>query len=149
VIERRVLPRPDGSVVYELTDYGQELEHIVLALGRWGARTLGEPGPQDVVTVDSLIVAMRSTFRPEAARGDDVSYELHVGEVVLHIRVENGALRVAEGALPDPDLVIETGPAIRALMAAELGPAQAIADGSVRLTGDPALLTRFAETFRI
>jgi DNA-binding HxlR family transcriptional regulator len=149
VIERRVLPRPDGSVVYELTDYGQELEHIVLALGRWGARTLGEPGPQDVVTVDSLIVAMRSTFRPEAARGDDVSYELHVGEVVLHIRIENGALRVAEGTLPDPDLVIETGPAIRALMAAELGPAQAIADGSVRLTGDPALLTRFAETFRI
>jgi DNA-binding HxlR family transcriptional regulator len=149
VIERRVLPRPDGSVVYELTDYGQELEHIVLALGRWGARTLGEPSPQDVVTVDSLIVAMRSTFRPEAARGDDVSYELHVGEVVLHIRIENGALRVAEGTLPDPDLVIETGPAIRALMAAELGPAQAIADGSVRLTGDPALLTRFAETFRI
>ncbi len=54
VIQRRLLPRPQGSVVYELTDYGRELEDVVLRLGLWGARTLGQPRPDDVVTTDSL-----------------------------------------------------------------------------------------------
>jgi DNA-binding HxlR family transcriptional regulator len=39
VVRRRVLPRPDGSVVYELTDYGRELEDVVVSLDRWGARS--------------------------------------------------------------------------------------------------------------
>ena len=28
VVTRRVLPRPAGSIVYELTDYGRELEDV-------------------------------------------------------------------------------------------------------------------------
>jgi DNA-binding HxlR family transcriptional regulator len=66
VVRRRVLPRPSGAVVYELTDHGNALEDVVLRLGRWGAKSLGEPGPEDIVTVDSLVMAMRSTFHPEA-----------------------------------------------------------------------------------
>src|SRR5882724_9674006 len=34
---RRKLPPPAGSWVYELTDWGRELEPVVLALGRWGS----------------------------------------------------------------------------------------------------------------
>src|SRR3981081_3351856 len=30
VVHRRVLPRPAGSIVYELTEYGEQLEDIVL-----------------------------------------------------------------------------------------------------------------------
>jgi DNA-binding HxlR family transcriptional regulator/putative sterol carrier protein len=149
VVHRRVLPRPDGSVVYELTEYGQELEDIVLALGRWGARTLGEPEPHDVVTADSMIMAMRSTFRKQAAHGPAVGYELHVGEIVIHTRIDNGQLEVAEGPLPKADLVIETGPAIKSLITGEISPADAIADGTVRITGRPRLLTRFVELFHI
>src|SRR3712207_8023400 len=37
IVRRRVLPPPAASAVYELTPYGQELEDIVLRLGRWGA----------------------------------------------------------------------------------------------------------------
>src|SRR5215207_4227883 len=47
-IRRRVLPRPAGSVVYELTEYGAALEDSVLSLGRWGARALGEPQPGEI-----------------------------------------------------------------------------------------------------
>jgi DNA-binding HxlR family transcriptional regulator len=149
IVRRRVLPRPSGAVVYELTEYGAELEDVVLGLGRWGAKSMTEPGPDDIVTVDSLIMALRSTFRPEAAQGPDVGYELRVGPVVLHARVRDGRLEAAEGPLAGADLVIETGPAIKALMAGEVDPDDAIARGDVRLTGDPALLSRFAATFRI
>lgn len=149
IVRRRVLPRPSGAVVYELTEYGTELEDIVLRLGRWGAKALTQPGPEDIVTVDSMLMAMRATFHPEAAQGLTVSYELRMGPIVLHVRIDNGQLQVAPGALPEADLVIETGPAIKALMAGELSPADAIANGSVRLTGDPRLLSRFVETFHL
>jgi DNA-binding HxlR family transcriptional regulator len=149
VAQRRVLPRPSRAVVYELTEYGLELEGVVVELGRWGAKNLGDPRPDETITVDSLITALRSTFRPEASRGFRAGYEFRVGEIVLHARVDDGRVDVAEGSLPGADLAIEAGPGVRALMAGEVSPADAIANGIVRVTGAPELLTRFAEIFRI
>jgi len=149
VAQRRVLPRPSRAVVYELTEYGLELEAVVVELGRWGAKNLGDPRPDETITVDSLITALRSTFRPEASRGFRAGYELRVGEIVLHARVDDGRVEVAEGSLPGADLTIEAGPGIRAVMAGELSPADAIAGGTVHLMGDAELLSRFAEIFRI
>lgn len=45
VVHRCVLPRPDAGTAYELTDYGRELEEVVLRLGRWGSRSISPPGP--------------------------------------------------------------------------------------------------------
>jgi DNA-binding HxlR family transcriptional regulator len=149
VVRRRILPRPAASVVYELTEYGRDLEDVVLRLGRWGARSMTVPRPGEIVTPDAMVLAMRACFQPEAARGLNLRYQLHVGPIALFVRIDEGRLQVALGADADADLVIETGPAIRALMAGELPPEQAIADGHVRLTGDPALLDRFVELFTI
>jgi DNA-binding HxlR family transcriptional regulator len=149
VVRRRVLPRPATGVVYELTDYGQELEDVVLRLGLWGARSLGDPRPEEIVTTDSLILAFRATFRPEAARELQASYELKFGEIVVHACIDNGTLDTGEGPLDKADLVIETQGAFRPLLAGELSPGDAIQTGDVRLTGDPDLLTRFVEAFRI
>ncbi len=149
VVQRRVLPRPAGSIVYELTEHGGDLEEAVLALGRWGARSLGDPRPGEIITVDSVIMAMRTTFRPDAAKDLRASYELRLGDVILNMQIEDGSLRVAEGSLPEADLIIEAGPAIKTLMAREVTPAEAIANGLVRLTGNAELLERFVEMFRI
>ncbi|MDP9248632.1 MAG: helix-turn-helix transcriptional regulator, partial [Candidatus Dormibacteraeota bacterium] len=149
VLRRRVLPRPAAGVVYELTGYGQELEDIVLRLGLWGARSLGDPRPDDIVTTDSLILALRATFLPEAAGDLRAGYQLNLGDVVVHARIDQGSLEAGEGPLAGADLVIETGPAIRALLSGELSPGEAVQTGSVRLTGDPDLLTRFVEAFHI
>jgi DNA-binding HxlR family transcriptional regulator len=149
IVRRTVLPRPSGSVVYELTEYGSQLEDIVLQLGRWGAQKLGEPASDEIVTVESMIMAMRSTFRPEAAKGLSATYELRMGPIVLHMRIKKGKLDVGEGPLEGADAVIEAGPAIKAILAGEISPADALANGSVHLTGDPNLLNRFAEVFRI
>ena len=149
VARRRVLPRPARAVVYELTEYGLELEAVVAELGRWGAKNLGDPRADETITVDSLITALRTTFHPGAARGLRAGFELRVGEIVLHARVDDGHVDVAQGALPGADLAIEAGPGIRALMAGELTPAGAIENGTVHVTGNPELLARFAEIFRI
>lgn len=149
IVRRRVLPRPATSVVYELTEYGRELEATVIALGRWGAKSLGDVREGEAVTVDSLVMALRSTFRTDTARRVRATFELRLGDIVLHARVRDGALEVAEGSADAPDLIIETGPAMRALMAREISADEALRNGSVRLDGDAALLPLFAELFAI
>src|SRR3982074_612318 len=92
VVRRRVLPRPPGAVVSELPEYGSRLEDVVLRLGLWGAQSLGQPRPGEIMTADSMVLALRSTFVPEAANGLQVSYEFHLGEIVIHARVEDGTI---------------------------------------------------------
>jgi DNA-binding HxlR family transcriptional regulator len=160
-VVRRV-PLRNCGLVYELTPYGRQLEPIVLALGRWGFAQMGEPGPDDVVTADSLTMALRTAFRPDAAAAlPATDYELHVGEVTLRARVEADVLSVAQvapaaspvgGVAPTghPDVVLAAGPGIRQIISGELAPAEAIDSGVVHvLKGDAALLERFAATFHI
>lgn len=148
IVRRRLLPRPQG-VVYELTEYGRELEDIVLRFGLWGAKSLGEPRPDDVLSVDSLQLALRATFQPDAARKLRASFELRLGDVVVHALVDKGDLEVGEGPLGDADLTLETGPAIRRLMTGELSPREALKSKQARIAGKPELLDRFVEVFRI
>src|SRR5262245_14173677 len=149
VVERRLLPRPRGSVVYELTSYGRELEPIVLGLVLWGMRSLGEPRPGDTVNASGFLVGLQAAFRPEAARGLQSTFELHLDDLVVHARIDNGELTLGEGAPSDSDLAIETDTRLRDLMTGELSPADAVESGAVKLTGDPDLLTRFADVFRL
>jgi DNA-binding HxlR family transcriptional regulator len=149
VVRRRILPRPASSVVYELTEYGGELDEIVLLLGRWGAQSLGERRSDEIVTADSMIMALRTTFHPEAAHGLRAGYELPFGDIDIHARVDNGTLVTAAGPLPGADLVIEAGAPLRPLLAGDVSATTAIEQGLVRIEGDPALLAQFAEIFRI
>lgn len=149
VVRRRVRPRPEGSIVYELTAYGAELEDVLVRFGRWGAKSLGDPRPNEIVTTDSMVAGLRSTFRPDAAQGVHASYELRLGEIVLNACVDDGTVDVRCGPLPDADLTIEAGPQIRALMAGEITPREALRKGFVRVTGDADLLASFARIFRI
>lgn len=151
IVTRRVLPEPEpsGSVVYELTNYGRELDDIALRLGLWGARMLGDPRPEDVVTAASLIMAMRSTFRPQASYGFTASYEIHVGELVINCRVNDGTIEAGEGTLPAPDMVMEPGRWLRLLMTGEVSANDVIKNRSFPYTGNPALLVQFARFFHI
>jgi DNA-binding HxlR family transcriptional regulator len=149
VVRRRALPRPATGVGYELTEYGRELEDVVLRLGLWGARSMPEPRSEEVVTTDTVLLGLRSTFRPEAARDLQASYELRLGEIIVHARVDHGALEVDEGPLAEADLVLETDLALRLLMTGELSPGEAIKSGNLRITGKRKLLERFVDVFHI
>ena len=149
LVSRRLLERPAKGVVYELTEDGRALEEAVVALGRWGARHLGEPRPEETITQDSIATALLTTFRPQAARKATLTYLLRLGPVEVHAKIRNGAVTVGRGGVDKPDLVIESGPALRLLMAHEVTPTDAIARRLVRIAGNPKLLDRFVEMFRI
>src|SRR5918911_4085171 len=63
VVVRRRLPPPAASSVYELTDYGQDLVPILLALGRWGARTLAARPPGHTLRSEWLAVALKAFYQ--------------------------------------------------------------------------------------
>ena len=58
-------------------------------------------------------------------------------------------LEVEPGAAEKADLTIELAPGFRDLLAGELDPRIALADGSLRIAGDPALLDDFISTFHV
>jgi DNA-binding HxlR family transcriptional regulator len=149
IVRRRALARPERAIVYELTEYGAELEDVVIGLGRWGAKQLGDPRPDEVVTVDSMITAFRTTYQPKAAKGVHTSFELRMGDIVLHIKVDDGRIQVGAGPLADAQLKIEAGPAVKALLNREMTPAEAIKSGAVGLTGNKKLLSTFVDLFKI
>lgn len=157
-VVRRV-PLLNCGLVYELTPYGRSFEPIMLALGRWGFQAMGDPEEGDVVTADSLTMALRTAFQTDAAA--DAEYELHVGDVALRASVRDGELRVAQIAPPappvggrpprgEPDAVIVAGPGIRRLIGGDITPAEALAQDVVAVVrGDESLLDSFADTFHI
>src|SRR5258708_36541239 len=75
--------------------------------------------------------------------------QLHLGEIIIHARIDGPSITVAEGPLAGADLIIEAGPAVKDLMTGDVSPGEAIASGSVRLAGNEALLARFVELFHI
>jgi DNA-binding MarR family transcriptional regulator len=108
LVRRSIVPRPAAGVVYELTELGRELEDVVLRLGRWGARSLGQRRDDEIVTADSMQLALRALFCPSAAHKLRASYRLTTGSVVVHARIERGRLEVGAGPLPNADLALET-----------------------------------------
>lgn len=150
VVRRQDVLREEDQVVYELTPYGQAVEDVLLALSRWGAMALAAPRPEDILTEDALVMALRSTFQADAAREHKVAFELHVGEIVAHALVDHGRLTVDLGPLPGADVVIETGTVLKGVLTGAVSPDGAIASGDVRVvSGDPALFATFAELFQL
>jgi len=152
VVRRRVRGELDAGVVYELTQYGSELDHVLLDLGLWGARSLQQPAPGDVVTLDSAILSLYTTFRSEQAQGVQVTYEVHYGDrMIVHAMVEDGAVKVGEGRLPGADLVVRTthGSALIDLMSGTHTAAEAVRSGRLLIEGDQADLELFARLFHV
>jgi DNA-binding HxlR family transcriptional regulator len=139
----------DEQVRYELTEYGRASEDAVMAFGRWGAAALGTPRPEDIVTDAGLMFALKGTFVPEAAEDIQVSYEVNVANHLLGIRIDRGALTLSAGPMPDADASMDFGTVFLPLLTGELTPEDALATGQVRVTGDPALLSRFVAMFRL
>ena len=147
VVEKRKLPPPAASTVYELTEYGRGLEEPMNALARWGARSLGPPKPEDELYEDWGLNALRAVFNPERAKGLTATLVLKIDDDAFTAYARDGALETECGAAADADLVVETDKeTFFFLCSRELEPIEALAAGRVRCTGDETLLDR---TFRI
>ena len=148
VIRRRKLPPPAGSRVYELTDWGRELEDTVMSLGRWGARSPTPLSDAPIASADSVILALRARFDPGAADGLRASYELRLGDDRFRVAVADARIEVARGSADQPDATIESDPdTLNAVLWGGRSLAAARRSGSVAIEGDEAAAQRFVRLF--
>ena len=147
IVRRRKLPPPAGSQVYELTDWGQELEPVVLALGRWGSRAPFPPTDAQL-SADSMVLALKTLFHAPTADGLDASYELRLGEQRFRATVAGGALELARGGAEAPDATIE---ADTGTLAAVLWHGRRLTEarrsGDIRVDGDKQAARSFFNLF--
>ena len=147
VVRRRKLPPPAASRVYELTDWGLELEPVIVRLGRWGARSPSRPRDAGL-SVDSLILSCRTMFDPRAADGLSATYELRLAEQTFRAVVADGRFDIARGVAERPDAVVDTNPATLAALVYGGRPLEeALDSGDVRIEGDGPAVERFLGLF--
>jgi DNA-binding HxlR family transcriptional regulator len=150
VVQKRKLPPPAASTVYELTPYGAELNESLYALARWGARTLGPPKPGDELEPEWGLNAIPALFDPQAAGDLEETWVLEIGDDVFSARIAEGCVTPMPGAVDNPDAVIKLNlETFYWLVVGELEPDEALDSRRVSVDGDPAVLERFVRVFNL
>jgi DNA-binding HxlR family transcriptional regulator len=146
IVKREKLPPPAASQVYELTSWGQDLEEVVLSLGRWGSRT---PIPPDTeMSVDSYALALKTLFDPDAAGDVDGAYGLRIDDDRFTASVSDGRFEIARGGAVEPTASLATDRATLAeLLWQGRSLTEAVRAGDVEIEGDRGALARFLGLF--
>lgn len=151
LIEKRVEPPPSGSTVYTLTELGRELEPVVLALGRWGARYLDAPG-DDVTRPRWAMVSLMRRYRGYAPETEHQAYTVayRVGVEPYQLFLQPDGLVVRDGDPVSFDLRLESDTAtFFALVSRRKGAAELVQTGALRVEGSAELLPRLIEALSL
>jgi len=144
IVRRRRLGPPARSSAYELTERGAALEPILLELGRWGREQPMESTAE--LSVDALMLALRTTFDPGAAGNLEASLALRVDDDELEVTVADGRLAVTRGGADGADATIRTDArTLRALAFGGRRLDEARAAGAVEVEGDAAAAQRLLD----
>jgi DNA-binding HxlR family transcriptional regulator len=155
---RHTLPPPAEVAVYDLTDWGRELEEVNAALSRWAVRSPRLPTDADM-SPDTLVLAMRAHARPapgtapqrialrltdsraaaRAAGGQPVTYLATVGPA--------GTTVTKEAATGDVDACVAASTA--AWKALVVGGLALQEQNTITITGDAAAVRVLLEATRL
>jgi len=146
IVRRRRLGPPAGSWAYELTEEGAGLEPVLIALGRWGRN---EPLTAEAeLSVDALMLALKTTFDPVAAGDLEASLDLQVDDDRLEVTVAGGRLSVTRASAKDPDATLRASvPTLRELAFRKRRLDAAVAAGDAAIDGDRATVQRLLDAF--
>jgi DNA-binding HxlR family transcriptional regulator len=133
VVEKRRLPPPFASVVYELTPLGRSLRPVLHELARFGARLLGPP-PPDALEDGWLVHALDLSLSPVSPHGT-IAFRIGAEEATL---VDGVA---TEGIVEAPDVLVEGDAVAFYHLVVDRDP------GGVRIEGDAELLERLLDGF--
>jgi DNA-binding HxlR family transcriptional regulator len=146
IVRHRKLGPPARARVYELTARGQELEPVVLALGRWGSAAPVPPAAE--MSVDSHIIALKTVFDPDSRAAVDATYELRVEGDGFRVTVDGGRLEIVRGEAERPAATVATDRTnLRALLWEGRNLVGAVRAGEAEVAGDPGAAARLLSLF--
>ena len=140
VVQKRRLPPPAASTVYELTEEGRSLSPALSVFARWGARYMPRPESLDDLRPRLLVLAIVAVLEGRAPAGEHRSVELRFGADAYAITFEDGKVQARQGPAGRPDVVITTDvPSFVALAFAQATLEQVEQGGGLTIEGDRAL----------
>ena len=149
IVSRRTLAPPAASKVYELTEWGRELEPTLRSLGRWAARSPHFPDSGHF-SPSSLAMNLESMFLSEKAAGIEATIGLVLGEESFLLRISNGSLEVERTDADGADTIVKTDPMTLVGILyydEELGVAEAA--GAISIEGDREGMERLCDLFEL
>jgi DNA-binding HxlR family transcriptional regulator len=145
VVRRRRLAPPAASWVYELTDWGRELEPIVLALGGWGLR-VPLPATPTTLSATSVLLFLRGSAHPDP-QAPPATYRLELDGQIWTVRAEAGRVQVQPGEPGEAGASLRTDPkTLNALLENPAAFDAAVSAGSATAAGDLPALRRLLES---
>lgn len=149
IVQRRQLPPPAATQVYELTEWGYLAEESIQALGRWAARSPGHD-PTLPLSAASLMMSFRTMFDPARAAGLAVTGAINLGEERFRVDVRNQRLSAERGEQQAPDFAL-SAPVASVIAGAVYGkvPLADLAGAGLVVAGDEAAALRFIDLFHL
>jgi hypothetical protein len=95
-------------------------------------------------SVGATTLAIKAFFHPEQAETVNEMYELHLGQEIIQVHVQDGMLYVQQGQSGKADVIFHTDMrTFMSLFSGQIKPDEAISGGLVQIEGDPQALSRF------
>lgn len=138
IVRRRELDPPASGVVYELTDLGQELDPLLLELGRWGLNFY-ESVDSEELEASWLPNSLRILLHPPADAA--VTIQLRSEDRAFRVEIADGRVTAERGEAASPDLTM-SGPPRPVLAALIVG--ESLVPG-VEISGDRATFEALRE----
>jgi DNA-binding HxlR family transcriptional regulator len=143
VITREAAPPPVATTVFRLTERGEALRPVLVALGAWGLPLLADCSDEAAFRSHWLALPLRQ-LRDHAPARPPVTIEVHTADQPMLVRTVEGRVVVEPGTDPRADATITGSPPVVVdLFLGTIDLVTARARGLV-LEGDPAALARVA-----
>ena len=147
ILRHHTLPPPASVSVYELTDWGRELEPVIRDIGRWAARSPRMPSGLPM-SVNSVVLSFRTMFSAEKAKGFAARIGIELAGQPFRVEVSPERLDIQPGLAEAPDATLAGDPnAVAAVVYGGQELNEALRGGVLRAGGDLGVLRRFVTLF--
>ncbi len=149
VIQRRKLPPPASVQVYELTEWGYEIEPVFMVLGRWAARS-PQHDPTLPISAVSTMQSFKTMFDPARALDAKMRLGFVLGEDRMVVTVADGIIDARRGEVEACDVVVRAPAQVIAAAVYGKVPLEALeGEGTMAIEGDQATFARFVDFFHL
>jgi DNA-binding HxlR family transcriptional regulator len=150
VVARKTVALPDRGTVYELTSYGRELEPILMALGRWGAKSMGRLPENTRSRSRWLVAAMLAFHDPTAEVDRPTTWALVLTDGTFSVHAQGNQISITAGAPDQPDATVTTSDdSLHRLLTGQLSAEDAVTNGAAELTGESDALPTLLQLFQL
>jgi DNA-binding HxlR family transcriptional regulator len=149
VVRRRKLPPPASVQVYELTEWGREIEPVFMVLGRWAARS-PQHDPTLPISAVSIMLSFKTMFDPTRAGKATMVLGFVFDETAFRVEIADGVLDARRGEIEDAEVTLITHPQRVAAAVYGKAPLAALeAEGDWAIKGDLRVFERFVDAFHL